>query len=160
MSQSTLVSKLCALAQHHPTRKAIFEFDKLILASTRSTSSATRSCSAISAGHKTASKPTISCARPSHSGRQKTADLKHRPRCRHHQPVRPADRQCRHRLYCILLSTLLERSQAANDQKQTFRCRISHPWPGNISNSLAATCFAATIIPSISTHFSPMSLLV
>jgi TnpA family transposase len=30
MSQSTLVRKLCALPQHNPTRKAVFEFDKLI----------------------------------------------------------------------------------------------------------------------------------
>lgn len=30
MSQSTLVRKLCALSQHNPTRKAVFEFDKLI----------------------------------------------------------------------------------------------------------------------------------
>ena len=30
MSQATLVRKLCALSQHNQTRKAIFEFDKLI----------------------------------------------------------------------------------------------------------------------------------
>src|ERR1700678_3095645 len=30
MSQSTLVRKLCTLSGHHRTRKAIFEFDKLI----------------------------------------------------------------------------------------------------------------------------------
>ena len=30
MSQSTLIRKLCALPQHNPTRKAVFEFDKLI----------------------------------------------------------------------------------------------------------------------------------
>jgi len=30
MSQSTLVRKLCALPQHNPTRKAVFEFDKLM----------------------------------------------------------------------------------------------------------------------------------
>jgi TnpA family transposase len=30
MSQSTLVRKLCALPQHNSTRKAVFEFDKLI----------------------------------------------------------------------------------------------------------------------------------
>jgi len=30
MSQSTLIRKLCALSQHNQTRKAIFEFDKLI----------------------------------------------------------------------------------------------------------------------------------
>jgi len=30
MSQSTLIRKLCALSQHNPTRKAVFEFDKLI----------------------------------------------------------------------------------------------------------------------------------
>ena len=30
MSQSILVRKLCALSSHHPTRKAIFEFDKLV----------------------------------------------------------------------------------------------------------------------------------
>ena len=30
MSQSTLVRKLCALSQHNPTRKAVFEFDKLV----------------------------------------------------------------------------------------------------------------------------------
>lgn len=30
MSQSTLVRKLCALPQHNPTRKAVFEFDKLV----------------------------------------------------------------------------------------------------------------------------------
>lgn len=29
-SQSTLVRKLCALSQHNPTRKAVFEFDKLV----------------------------------------------------------------------------------------------------------------------------------
>lgn len=30
MSQSTLIRKLCALPRHHPTRKAVFEFDRLI----------------------------------------------------------------------------------------------------------------------------------
>ncbi len=30
MSQSTLIRKLCALSQHNPTRKAVFEFDKLV----------------------------------------------------------------------------------------------------------------------------------
>ena len=30
MSQSVLVRKLCTLSSHHPTRKAIFEFDKLV----------------------------------------------------------------------------------------------------------------------------------
>jgi len=30
MSQNTLVRKLCALSQHNPTRKAVFEFDKLV----------------------------------------------------------------------------------------------------------------------------------
>ena len=30
MSQSTLVRKLCALPQHNPARKAVFEFDKLV----------------------------------------------------------------------------------------------------------------------------------
>ena len=30
MSQSTLIRKLCALPKHNPTRKAIFEFDKLV----------------------------------------------------------------------------------------------------------------------------------
>ena len=30
MSQSVLVRKLCTLWPHHPTRKAIFEFDKLV----------------------------------------------------------------------------------------------------------------------------------
>jgi TnpA family transposase len=30
MSQSTLIRKLCALPQNNPTRKAVFEFDKLI----------------------------------------------------------------------------------------------------------------------------------
>ena len=30
MSQSILVRKLCTLSPHHPTRKAIFEFDKLV----------------------------------------------------------------------------------------------------------------------------------
>jgi hypothetical protein len=30
MSQSILVRKLCTLSSHHPTRKAIFEFDKLV----------------------------------------------------------------------------------------------------------------------------------
>jgi TnpA family transposase len=30
MSQSTLIRKLCALSRHHPTRKAVFEFDRLI----------------------------------------------------------------------------------------------------------------------------------
>ena len=30
MSQSTLIRKLCALPQHNPTRKAVFEFDKLV----------------------------------------------------------------------------------------------------------------------------------
>jgi hypothetical protein len=30
MSQSTLVRELCTLSGHHRTRKAIFEFDKLI----------------------------------------------------------------------------------------------------------------------------------
>jgi TnpA family transposase len=30
MSQSTLVRKLCALPQHNPTQRAVFEFDKLI----------------------------------------------------------------------------------------------------------------------------------
>ena len=30
MSQSVLVWKLCTLSSHHPTRKAIFEFDKLV----------------------------------------------------------------------------------------------------------------------------------
>ena len=30
MSQSTLVRKLCALSQHNPTRQAVFEFDKLV----------------------------------------------------------------------------------------------------------------------------------
>src|ERR1700721_4861727 len=33
MSQSTLVRKLCTLSGHHRTRKAIFEFDKLIRSS-------------------------------------------------------------------------------------------------------------------------------
>jgi TnpA family transposase len=30
MSQSTLIRKLCAMSQHNPTRKAVFEFDKLV----------------------------------------------------------------------------------------------------------------------------------
>ena len=30
MSQSNLVRKLCALSQHNPTRQAVFEFDKLV----------------------------------------------------------------------------------------------------------------------------------
>ena len=30
MSQSTLIRKLCALPQHNPTRRAVFEFDKLV----------------------------------------------------------------------------------------------------------------------------------
>jgi len=30
MSQGILVRKLCTLSPHHPTRKAIFEFDKLV----------------------------------------------------------------------------------------------------------------------------------
>src|SRR5712664_3067569 len=30
MTQSTLVRKLCTYSQHHRTRRAIFEFDKLI----------------------------------------------------------------------------------------------------------------------------------
>jgi TnpA family transposase len=30
MRQSILVRKLCTLSSHHPTRKAIFEFDKLV----------------------------------------------------------------------------------------------------------------------------------
>ncbi len=30
MTQSILVRKLCTLSPHHPTRKAIFEFDKLV----------------------------------------------------------------------------------------------------------------------------------
>jgi TnpA family transposase len=30
MSQSILVQKLCTMSSHHPTRKAIFEFDKLV----------------------------------------------------------------------------------------------------------------------------------
>jgi len=30
MSQSTLIRKLCTLSQHNPTRKAVFEFDKLV----------------------------------------------------------------------------------------------------------------------------------
>ena len=30
MTQSILVRKLCTLSPQHPTRKAIFEFDKLV----------------------------------------------------------------------------------------------------------------------------------
>ena len=30
MSQQTLIRKLCALSAHHPTRKVVFEFDKLV----------------------------------------------------------------------------------------------------------------------------------
>ena len=33
MSQSTLIRKLCALPKHNPTRKATFEFDKLVRSS-------------------------------------------------------------------------------------------------------------------------------
>ncbi|WP_408288743.1 Tn3 family transposase, partial [Paraburkholderia aspalathi] len=30
MSQQTLIRKLCALSSHHPARKVVFEFDKLV----------------------------------------------------------------------------------------------------------------------------------
>ena len=66
MSQSTLIRKLCALSQQNPTRKAVFEFDKLV----RSiyTLDYIRDPQLQRDVHRSqiVSKPIISCARPSH----------------------------------------------------------------------------------------------
>jgi hypothetical protein len=41
MTQGTLIRKLCTYTASNPTRRAVFEFDKLIAASTRCARSAT-----------------------------------------------------------------------------------------------------------------------
>jgi hypothetical protein len=61
MSQSTLVRKLCTLSGHHRTRKAIFEFDKLIR-SIYTLRYLIRNFSGTSIVPRTASRPTTNCA--------------------------------------------------------------------------------------------------
>jgi hypothetical protein len=64
MTQGTLVRKLCTY-DADPTRRAIFEYDRLVRSATRCATCATRSCSATCTAPRTASSRITSCARPS-----------------------------------------------------------------------------------------------
>jgi len=81
ITQGTLIRKLCTCTQPNPTRRAIFEFDKLIRSIYTCVTCATPSCNATFIVRRTGSNPTTNYARPSR-----------RSAARKKSPARPTSR--------------------------------------------------------------------
>jgi hypothetical protein len=144
MSQATLIRKLCALSQHNQTRKAIFEFDKLIrsiytlnyLRDPQLQRDIHRSQNRIEAYHQLRSALTQVSGGKQLLGRTDLAVA--------------ISNQCGRLIAniiiaynSILLSTLLERYQGATIEKRLRCCGRSSRWLGSTSTCLDTTRFAA-----------------
>lgn len=156
MSQSTLVRKLCALPPHNPTRKAVFEFDKLVrsiytldyIRDPQLQRDVHRSQNRIEAYHQ------LRSAIAQVGGKKQligTTDLDV-----------AITNQCG-RLTAnviiayntILLSALLERYRAADDQKAIMLLQKISPVAWQHVHFLGRYCFGATASQSTSWRSSP-----